>query len=297
MVVGPVPYRPCGLPVRSRHLMSEGPGGVPSRHDPIGGRRRRWIGSARQPPILPRVGGHRRRTTDVSEAQPKLYRQHRFRPPPGACEVLLVRHGESAPAVHGVPFELTDGHGDPPLAPEGRAQADRLADRLAAERVDAIYVTSLRRTQETAAPLADRLGLAPTVVPDLREVHLGEWEGELYRQKMAEGDPIAMRVITEERWDVIPGAESNDQLRARVVPALEAVAEAHPDGRIVVVAHGGVIASVLASASDSRPFAFLGADNGSISHLVRHRQRWIIRRFNDTGHLDGELSADGEPLT
>ncbi|MBA3303421.1 MAG: histidine phosphatase family protein, partial [Acidimicrobiia bacterium] len=103
-------------------------------------------------------------------------RQHRFRRPPGSTEVLLVRHGESEPAVRGVDFPLVDGHSDPALAPDGREQAERVADRLAGQDVDAIYVTTLRRTVETAAPLAARLGLEPRVEADLREVHLGEWE-------------------------------------------------------------------------------------------------------------------------
>jgi probable phosphoglycerate mutase len=113
------------------------------------------------------------------------YRQTRFRRPPGSTELLLVRHGASEPHVSGRSFALVDGHGDPALAPEGRDQALRVAHRLEREHLDALYVTSLRRTHETAAPLADRLGLTPIVEPDLREVFLGEWEGGLFRQKMA----------------------------------------------------------------------------------------------------------------
>ena len=52
-----------------------------------------------------------------------------------------------------------DGYADPELTAAGRAQADAVADRLAAERIDAIYVSPLRRTAETAAPLAARLEL------------------------------------------------------------------------------------------------------------------------------------------
>ncbi len=225
------------------------------------------------------------------------YRQYRFSAPPGACELLIVRHGESAPAVPDEPFPLTDGHGDPPLSPEGRWQAERLGERLSGERVDAIYVTTLRRTHETAAPLAARLGLTPVVEADLREVHLGEWEGGLLRQKTAEGDPIVGQMWAEERWDVIPGAESHEQLTGRVVPALERIAAAHPDQRVVVVVHGGVIGSLFAHASGCRAFAFVGADNASISHLVLHGPRWIIRRFNDTGHLAGELSTAPDAMT
>src|SRR3954471_25011451 len=112
---------------------------------------------------------------------PKVVRQARFRRPPGATEIFLVRHGESEPAVEGSAFPLVDGHGDPALAPEGRAQAERVADQLGDETFSAIYVTTLRRTHETAAPLAARVGMDPVVEADLREVHLGDWEGELFR--------------------------------------------------------------------------------------------------------------------
>ena len=146
----------------------------------------------------------------------KEYRQTRFRRPAGATEILLVRHGESEPLVPGRPFPLVDGHGDPALAPEGHEQAERVAARLATQRIDAIYVTTLRRTAQTAAPLAAELGLTPVIEPDLREVHLGEWEGELFRQRVAEGHPIAVRMSEEERWDVIPGGEPKDDFIARL---------------------------------------------------------------------------------
>lgn len=214
-----------------------------------------------------------------------VYRQIRYRPPLGACEVVLVRHGESEAAVDGEHFPLLDGHGDPALAPEGRSQAGLLAERLSGERVDAIYVTSLRRTSETAAPLATALGIEPLVEPELREVHLGEWEGGLMRKKVLEADPLAVRVLVEERWDVIPGAESNARLTARAVPALQRIADSNPGSRVVVVIHGGVIACLLAYATGSRPFAFAGADNASVSHLVILGSSWNLRLFNDTTHL------------
>ena len=216
----------------------------------------------------------------------RQYRQSRFQRPPGATDVILVRHGESEPAVPGRPFLIVDGHGDPALAPEGQEQAERVGERLADQRIDAIYVTNLRRTAETAAPLAERLRLTPLVEPGLREVHLGDWEGGLFRQRMAEGDPIGQRMLAEERWDVIPGAEPQDEFAARVRTALCRVADAHPDQRVAVFSHGGVIGQLLSEASGGgRPFAFVGADNGSISHLVVTPDRWIVRRFNDTSHL------------
>ena len=216
---------------------------------------------------------------------PAGYPQSGFPDIPGSAEILLIRHGQSEPYLPGTPFPLMDGHADPGLTPRGHEQAERLAGRLASTRIDAIYVSTLRRTAQTAAPLAARLGLAPKVEPELREVHLGDWEGGEYRQRVAEHDPIVRQVFEQERWEVIPGAETSAALAARVRAAIDRLAAAHAGHRIAVFCHGGVIGQALAMASGSRPFAFLSADNGSISRLLVTGQRWIVRGFNDTAHL------------
>lgn len=205
--------------------------------------------------------------------------------------MLLVRHGESAPAHPDRPFPLRDGHGDPPLDAVGEQQARLLADRLRHERVDAIYVTSLQRTHQTAAPLADHLGLPLVVEPDLREVHLGDWEGGLLRVRAAAGDPLFAEIHRQERWDVIPNAEPHDAFDARVWSAFERVVQNHPDGRVVVVAHGGVIGQLLHRVTGSHRFAFAGADNASISEVVATPGRIVLRRYNDVAHLLPLLSG------
>ncbi|MGZ4150490.1 MAG: histidine phosphatase family protein [Actinomycetota bacterium] len=222
----------------------------------------------------------------VNEPTPEGFRQHRFTPLPGSTTVLLVRHGESAPARADAPFALVDGHGDPALDPVGVEQAERVGARLASERVDAIYVTSLRRTHETAAPLAARLGLTPIVEPDLREVFLGEWEGGALRVRAAAGDPLFQELFKQERWDVIPGAEPLAEFDARTRRGLQRIVDAHPDGRAVAVVHGGVIGQILHQVTGSRRFAFAGADNASISEIVIAPERSVLRRYNDTSHLD-----------
>lgn len=223
------------------------------------------------------------------------YRQTRFRRPPGATEIFLVRHGESDAVVAGREIPVVDGHDDPALAPEGRRQALRVADRLENQQVDAIYVTDLRRTQQTAAPLAQRIGITPVIEPALREVFLGEWEGGAFRRHVADGHPLARRMFAEQRWDVIPGAESTEAFGARLKAGIERIVAAHPDQRVVVVVHGGVIGELVRQAVDGRRgFAFVGADNGSITHLVVDGDSWTVRRFNDTGHLGG-FDLDPEP--
>jgi probable phosphoglycerate mutase len=232
-------------------------------------------------------------------SQTREFRQARFAPPGGACEILLVRHGESAAALEGESFPLVDGHGDPPLAPDGVIQAPQAAGRLGAtgERLSAVYVTTLQRTAQTAAPLLERLGQQPIIEPDLREVFLGEWEGGELRRRVADGDPIAERMYREQRWDVIPGGEQLGEFDARVRRGIGRIAAAHPDELVVAVVHGGVIGQVLNIASGREGFSFLGADNASISHVVVEPTRWVVRCFNDTSHLSPTFSAAAEPLT
>jgi probable phosphoglycerate mutase len=225
------------------------------------------------------------------------YRQTRFTRPPGATEILLVRHGESRAATADDPFPLVNGQGDPELHPTGREQAVRIAERLRHLPIAAVYVTNLRRTSETAAPLCTQLGLTAVVEADLREVHLGEWEGGVLRIKAHENDPLFLRVQQEQRWDVIPGAESWEAVNRRVIAALDRIARRHPDALVAAVVHGGIIGHILAHATGARPFAFNGADNGSISHVVVMGERLLLRRFNDTSHLEDSIRAEGEPLT
>jgi len=198
-----------------------------------------------------------------------------------------VRHGASADSVEGEAFELVEGQGDPPLSEVGRHQAEQLALRLATEPFDGLYVTTLRRTAETAAPLVERTGLQPVVEADLREVFLGEWEGGLLRQMAADQDPLFLRVMRERRWDLVPGAEPRQDFGGRLRRGVERIAAEHAGGRVLVFSHGAAIGEILAQATGSEPFAFVGADNTSISRLVVAEARWVLRGYNDTAHLAG----------
>jgi probable phosphoglycerate mutase len=217
----------------------------------------------------------------------QTYPQRAFAVPADATELIVVRHGASAALEQGKPFPLVGGHGDPPLAPDGHAQAEAVAARLHGEPLRALFVTPLQRTTQTAAPLAAATGLEPVVLDDLREVHLGEWEAGEYRVRMADRDPVAMRALMEERWDVVPGGEPMDRLEARVAAGLEAMLTAiGPGGTGAAVLHGGVIGELCRQVTRSRPFAFIHADNGSMTRIVAlatgHR---LLRSFNDTAHL------------
>jgi broad specificity phosphatase PhoE len=156
--------------------------------------------------------------------------------------VFLARHGESDWNA----ANRFQGHIDRPLTDLGREQARALADLVAVERVEAVYTSPLRRARETADIVAARAGLEPVALPDLREVDTGSWSG-LSRAEVQSRFPDGF-----ERW-VAGGSgwedgETHEQMAERVLRALRSIAEAHPEGRVLVVSHGGPIRAIHAAA-------------------------------------------------
>jgi probable phosphoglycerate mutase len=223
------------------------------------------------------------------------FEQTPYELPPGATEIIMVRHGASSPPIEGIPNPLVGGHSNPALAEPGKAQAELVAEGLRNEPISAIFVSTLRRTAETAAPLAAATGLEPVAISELREVFLGDFEGGVYRIKTAEGDPTIKRVFETEAWSAIPNAETFEQFGPRITAGVEEmVRQVGPNRAAVAVLHGAVIGQLCRQATDSRAFAFVHADNGSVSRLVVNPDgRWLLRSFNDISHLRVRAGAAG----
>lgn len=229
-------------------------------------------------------------SSDDAKTAGSVEPQRLFTLPPGATEVLLVRHGSTIGMDAGGTFPVNeDGDGDPPLSEDGEHQARLVGERLAHEPVTRLFVTTLQRTWQTAARFVELSGLEPERVADLREIHLGDWDAGEYRVRIANRDPTIMRSFEQQRWDVIPGAEMDELFAERVRRGFDhVVAETGPDAVAVAVVHGGVIAELCRQATNSDGFAFLGADNTSINRLVVFADgRLRLRGYNDTAHLDG----------
>jgi len=213
------------------------------------------------------------------------YAQHEYRSPDDATEILLVRHGASQAFVPGEDFPMLGDQGDPPLSPEGRVQAEKVCARLAWEPIEKVYVTKLQRTIETAAPLLEELGLEAEVSPHLHEIHFGDWEGGLARQKLTElTDPAAIEARRTGTWDSVPGAERWEDFTARVTLGLNEIAAANPGGNVAAFAHGVVIGAATRTLIDA-PRRLGTVENCSITHLIKTGDVWMIRSFNDTAHL------------
>ena len=212
--------------------------------------------------------------------------QHGFHLPPGAREIILLRHGSTVgETVHTLPF------GDiilnnPPLRPDGHAQAHAVAARLRHEPITHIFVTNLQRTHQTAAPLAALTGLTPIEIPELHELHMGEWEHD-FMEKAAAGHPLVKQMLAEETWEVIPDTEPTPAFTARIRAGIAKITAIMAENTTAVaVVHGGVIGKICQQATGSRPFAFFAPDNASISRLIVNADgHWSLRSYNDTAHM------------
>jgi probable phosphoglycerate mutase len=202
-------------------------------------------------------------------------------PIPGTTEVLLIRHGRSADVVPGTPESS-----DPGLHEIGRAQAHALAKRLEGKQIDGVYASHLARAIETARPLADARGLPVNVIEDLQEVLLGDWgEGE-FRRRAAIGDPEFLAAMATGRWDAIPGAERDEDLRARVTTTVLGLRTAHVGQTIAVVSHGGAINACLAGLLEIDRSHIASIENTSITtvHLREGAPARLIT-MNDCNHI------------
>ncbi|GAB3606476.1 histidine phosphatase family protein [Conyzicola nivalis] len=168
--------------------------------------------------------------------------------------IYLVRHGET----DWNRARRIQGSTDIPLNQTGRDQAAVTGALLASRQWDGVYASPLARAYETGAIIADQLGLpAPEAVPEVAERRYGEAEG-------LTGDEIDARFPGD---TPVPGRESREEVAARVIPAIVALAERHPGENIVLVSHGGVIRTILGVvAPDEHPEPIR---NGSV-HSFRH---------------------------
>ena len=208
--------------------------------------------------------------------------------------LLLIRHGETAwNAEHRIQGRL-----DVPLSTTGMWQSGRLAERLAAEAIDAIISSDLARAWMTGAPLADARGLTMVREPRLRERVFGIFEGKTL-DEIAAGHPeeFAAWRARDVDWR-IPGGESGTEFIGRVLEAMQEIAVSHVGRTVAVVTHGGVLDVVYRSAralawDSPREHLML---NASINRLQAQPQplRLQIIDWADVAHLEqarDELAA------
>ncbi len=209
-----------------------------------------------------------------------------------ASELWLIRHGDAIPGPDEIiPSGIYD---DLPLSKIGREQARSLAERLGETRFDAIYTSPLKRCQQTAAPLAERLNLTPVIVPDLREIYIGEIRPlptdtndlEALSKALQERQIDIVRIAGENgNWDAIKNSEPASEFRHRIITALDDIAANHGGQRVLVFAHGGVINAYAAAVLGLQKDFFFPCGNTSITVVRVAGSRRVLYVMNDIAHV------------
>jgi 2,3-bisphosphoglycerate-dependent phosphoglycerate mutase len=209
-----------------------------------------------------------------------------------AAELFIVRHADAIPDEDEIiPSGIYD---DLPLSRTGRKQAQALAERLSGLSFDALYSSPLRRCLETAAPLAERLGMIPIIAEGLKEIKLGNIrplpnDGQdlaALTRALQERQLDIVRIAGESgHWDVIPDSEQSTAFRKRVVETLDKIASKHTGQRILAFAHGGVINAYIAEVLGLQKDFFFPAANTSITIVRASDKRRVLYVLNDIGHI------------
>ncbi len=200
----------------------------------------------------------------------------------------FVRHGQTA--WNGE--NRIQGHSDVPLSPLGQEQAKRVGAFFASRHLQAVFTSSLARSQQTARAIIDGNGhgVAPVVEEGLVEIHLGVWEGLTPAEIDAQYNGAYEQWKLRPSMVIIPEAEPVDAFRARVRRTLEKVlSTCQEDGEYVIVSHGGVIAAVLADTLGADFDALLRRlrlDNAGITALEFGTRLPHVLWINATTHLE-----------
>jgi alpha-ribazole phosphatase len=193
--------------------------------------------------------------------------------------IYLLRHGEVILAE----TRRFIGHLDVPLSPLGERQSAAQAARLAPVKLAALYTSDLTRARRTGEIVGAPHGLAPTIVPALREMAMGRWEGLTAAAIQREEPAKFAEWMANVGEFPFPDGESVPDLEARAWPAFESIAGAHAGQAVAIVAHGGTNRALLCRALGLPPGRLLsmGQDYGALTVLERTETAWRLLHLNE----------------
>ncbi len=201
-------------------------------------------------------------------------------------ELLLVRHGQQDFDPAGPVAQLLD----PPLSTLGEQQARLVGAHLSTQRIDVVYASPLKRALETGREIARHHRMEPIVVNDLREVGifdqlpLDRTPLEVIGRQVLAG--ARQRMVTEKSWDVYPYSESSADFRKRVLNAIEGIVASHPNQRVAIACHGGVINAYVGHVIGSKYDMFFRPAHTSINTVGAGGGVRALFRLNEAMHLE-----------
>lgn len=205
--------------------------------------------------------------------------------------LFLVRHAETEWNT----ARIFQGHLDSNLTAKGLRQAEELAERLAVEKITALYSSDQGRAMRTAEVLAARLGLEVRPTEELREIHCGDWTGKSYDEVQA-GWPEHFEDWRERpHIHCMPGGETVRGVQERGLRFITGIWERHPGESVCAVTHHTIVRSILVE-FQGRPLAGLWKGprqpNCAINLLERRNGEVTALAIADTAHLS-EVATSG----
>jgi broad specificity phosphatase PhoE len=204
--------------------------------------------------------------------------------------LILVRHGETLHNLAGI----VQGWEHGVLSERGERQVKRLAERLSALGVTALFSSPLQRAMATARAINETTGLEIQTLDDLREMSYGDWEGQSFLDVRKKDEAFFKKWIGDPECQC-PAGESHNDVRRRMEKAfrqIDAIVDARPGGvneppvRAVVVTHGTAIrvAATLLLNVPVMTSRHLAQDNASINIFMRRGDRMVLKVWNDSTH-------------
>lgn len=188
------------------------------------------------------------------------------------CRIILVRHGETAWNHAGRYL----GQADPGLNDKGKTQARAVADLLKQENIDAIFSSDLLRAVETSRIIADINNVPVKLVPGLREIDFGEWEGLTFKQIQSSSPACLSAWLNDPFKTRIPGGETAEELWYRVIQAWNYIVQNSGGAdSIVVVAHGGSLRLLWCQLSGIDPLR-------QWEFCISHGEAVVLKRTSET---------------
>jgi alpha-ribazole phosphatase len=199
--------------------------------------------------------------------------------------LLLVRHGQTAWSAE----RRYQGSTDVPLNDTGLRQAAALGVHFTADKIDAIYSSTLQRALQTAAAISRTSGVAVIPEPRFRETSFGEWEGKTYSDLQAQWADHLTAWRLDPMTNTPPGGESLAQLLQRAGEGVRDIEQKHHDETVMIVAHGGVLRALICYALNlpSTTFWRIELGSASISELHLYGDTTTISLLNDRHPLGG----------
>lgn len=203
-------------------------------------------------------------------------------------KIYFVRHGQTALSRD----NMFCGSSNPDLTPEGRQMAEALAAYYGNIKWRAIYASPMKRTLQTATPLARHMGMKILKEKGLREIDYGKWEMHEIDDVHRRWNDDHIKFLADPGWNAPTGGETANQVATRALAVVDKIRKRHKDGDVIVISHKATIRIILCSllGIDIGRFRYrLNATVSSVSIVEFGSHGPMLKVMGDTTHLPEHL--------